>query len=77
MWKQFVPGIVAFLIIPATTHWLGLGIGNGLLWITGLVVFWYTLETRGLREEMVRQNEMAIQPLGSQLSKIGKFRESR
>ncbi|MGH7773976.1 MAG: hypothetical protein ACREQA_17270, partial [Candidatus Binatia bacterium] len=33
------------------------------LWSTGLVVLWYTVETHGLRLEMVRQNEMAIQPL--------------
>jgi hypothetical protein len=36
---------------------------NALLWLTGIVLLLYAVETHGLRLEMLRQNEMAIQPV--------------
>jgi hypothetical protein len=38
-------------------------LNNVLLWLTGIVILLYTVETYGLRVEMVRQNELAVQPL--------------
>lgn len=38
-------------------------LNNALLWLTGVVVLVYTVETHGLRLEMVRQNEINIEPL--------------
>jgi hypothetical protein len=32
-------------------------------WLTALVVLAYTYETYGMRQQMIRQNEIAIQPL--------------
>lgn len=42
---------------------MGMGLTEWVLWLTGVVVLVYTVETHGLRLEMMRQNDMAIQPL--------------
>lgn len=36
---------------------------NTIYWLTALVVLTYTVETYGMRLEMVRQNEIAVQPV--------------
>lgn len=59
----FFVGVLAFIILPALLGRFGADVGNVILWLTGVVVLLYTAETQGLRLEMVRQNEMAIQPL--------------
>lgn len=38
-------------------------VANIIYWVTALVVLAYTVETYGMRLEMVRQNEIAVQPL--------------
>lgn len=52
-----------FLIVPALAWIWGLNVGNAIVWATGVVLLAYTIETQGMRMEMVRQNEIAIQPL--------------
>jgi len=60
-WAVFLLFVSAFVIIALFLS--GNALNNALLWLTGVVVLFYTVETQGLRLEMVRQNEMAIQPL--------------
>lgn len=64
MWNKllFLAGVI-FSVVPTVAYFFDFSVGNAILWATGLVVLWYTLETHGLRIEMVRQNEIAIQPL--------------
>jgi hypothetical protein len=50
-----------FIIMPLLIETSALN--NALLWLTGIIILLYTVETHGLRVEMVRQNELAVQPL--------------
>ena len=50
-----------FVVLPVFVETRALN--NTLLWLTGIIILLYTVETHGLRVEMVRQNEMAVQPL--------------
>jgi hypothetical protein len=53
-----------FVIGPVLAYYLdNKNLANVIYWLTGLVVLMYTIETQGMRLEMVRQNEIAIQPL--------------
>lgn len=65
VWVRF--GIITllafFIFFPPIIYGFGFDVSNGILWLTGLVVLFYTMETQGMRLEMVRQNEMVIQPL--------------
>ncbi len=74
-WKTFaiLTGVL-FVIAPVLA---GLGLpwadclrwfsetsaGAGVLWATGIVILLYTIETQRMRREMVRQNEITIQPV--------------
>jgi hypothetical protein len=65
-WVLF--GLVLSVFIAITLLALATGISdsslnNWLLLLSGVVVLLYTVETQGLRLEMVRQNEIAIQPV--------------
>ncbi len=63
LWIKF--GVVTglFLSLPLLAYWKGFSVNNALILATGLVLLLYTIETQGMRLEMVRQNEIAIQPL--------------
>ena len=50
-----------FLLMPVLLETSALN--DALLWLTGIIILLYTVETHGLRVEMVRQNEIAVQPL--------------
>lgn len=63
-WKQLAgAAVLAFVIVPAVAWFAGLNIGNAILWATGIVLLAYTIETQAMRLEMVRQNEIAIEPV--------------
>ncbi len=62
-WVLFLVVLAAFIVVPLITWFTRYETNNLMLWLTGVVVLIYTVETQGLRLEMVRQNEMAIQPL--------------
>ena len=58
-WVRFaVSGIVAFIIVPAVAKLLGFDVVVGIALGTGLVVLAYTVETQGMRLELVRSNTM-------------------
>ena len=57
----FLPFLYLFIVLPFFLE--GNALNNALLWLTGIVILLYTAETYGLRLEMVRQNEMSVQPL--------------
>jgi hypothetical protein len=63
----WVVGLVVLFGGTAAVGWLGarvgLRYGDGILFSTGLVLLWYTIETRNMRLQMVRQNDMAVRPL--------------
>jgi hypothetical protein len=42
-----------------------------LYWLTALVVLAYTVETYGMRQEMIRQNELAVEPIVIALVETG------
>lgn len=48
---------------PIITLWIGWNVQTAIYWATGLVVLHYTYETYRMREELVRQNQLAVQPL--------------
>src|SRR3989338_1481132 len=62
-WILFLLAFDAFIVILPIESAIGFNLNNALLWLTGIVILAYTVETQGLRLEMVRQNEIAIQPL--------------
>lgn len=70
LWMRFAIAVLLILIVPPLLTWaLGFKVNNVLLWVTGLILLVYTLETQEMRRQMVLQNEIAIQPLV--LSDIG------
>jgi Ca2+/H+ antiporter len=65
-WVLFL--LVLFVFVVTMLVALAMGVpdphlNNWLLLLSGIVVLLYTVETQGLRMEMVRQNEIAIQPV--------------
>ena len=63
-WALFTPLAAAFLILPLYFRTgTGITVSDCLLWLTGFVLLIYTVETQGLRIEMIRQNEIAVQPV--------------
>ncbi len=65
LWARFGVefSLALFLIAPAVAWISGRDVGTAILWATGIVLLAYTIETQGMRLEIVRQNEIAIQPL--------------
>lgn len=63
LWIRFGVVTIAFLALPVLAYWNGYSVNNSLILATGMVLLFYTIETQGMRLEMVRQNEIAIQPL--------------
>lgn len=62
-WWYF--GIFGVLLVlgPVIAYRAGGNVANAIYWLTALVVLAYTVETYGMRREMVRQNELAVQPV--------------
>lgn len=64
LWGRFaLATLLVFVVAPAFAHWLGLKVDNALLWVTGVILLVYTIETQEMRRQMVLQNEIAIQPV--------------
>ncbi len=64
LWKKFTAiAITVFLVVPSLGHLLGFDVNNTLIWATGIVLLLYMIETREMRLQLVRQNEIAIQPV--------------
>jgi len=58
--------LLVFILVPLITWRLGWtvnGIGNAVLWASGVVLLFYALETQAMRQEMVAANKMGVQPL--------------
>jgi hypothetical protein len=56
--------LVALIVLPALVYrWDGNAASIVIYWLTALIVLAYTYETYCMRLEMVRQNEITIQPL--------------
>lgn len=63
-WATFaLGGLLVFVVVPAIAHFLGWGIGNAVLWVSGIILWVYTLETQAMRRETVAANKLAVQPL--------------
>lgn len=63
-WNTFaVVGSAVFIVVPLLGTLLGYKPSTVILWATGLVVLAYTIEAYRMRLELVRQNEIAIQPV--------------
>lgn len=63
-WNTFaLVGSAVFIGVPLLGTLLGYKPSTAILWATGLVVLAYTIEAYRMRLELVRQNEIAIQPL--------------
>jgi hypothetical protein len=62
-WLLFLPFLGLFILVLIFGLYKGMSLTDWILWLTGLVLLIYTVETNGLRREMVRQNELAIQPV--------------
>jgi hypothetical protein len=76
-WVLFLLVLSGFILLTLVALATGVAdsrLSNWLLLLSGIVVLLYTVETQGLRMEMVRQNEMTIQPVVT--AKIA-FREGR
>jgi hypothetical protein len=54
---------VAIILTFALKLGLGLMTSDAIYAVTGLLVLWYAVEARAMRREMVRQNQLAVQPL--------------
>src|SRR5712691_6619831 len=63
-WLYLAIWLPIYVIVPGLVCYLdSKNLSNVIYWLTGLIVLMYTVETLGMRLEMVRQNELAIQPL--------------
>ena len=63
-WALFTLLAAAFVILPLYfSISKGTTLSDSLLWLTGVVLLFYTAETQGLHMEMIRQNEIAVQPV--------------
>ena len=60
---RFAVIVFLFIAFPSIAYWKGYSVNNFLILATGLVLLLYTIETQGMRLQMVRQNEIAIQPV--------------
>ena len=64
LWIRFGIVAAAVVFVPLSLKYLfGLALLIGITGVTALIVLAYTIETQALRLEVVRQNEIAIQPL--------------
>lgn len=64
IWLRLIFFTLLLLVIPPTLgRALGFNVNNVLIWVTGLILLIYTIETQEMRRQMVLQNEIAIQPL--------------
>ncbi len=54
---------VVFFAAPLIAWVICWNVGNAVIFGTGVVVLLYTYETYQMRRQMVRQNELAVQPL--------------
>jgi hypothetical protein len=64
-WLVFWVVLAIVMLVPVGMMFFGWklsSLNDVLIWLTGIVVLVYTIETQGLRFEMVRQNEMALKP---------------
>ncbi len=63
--KVGLVGIAAFvfLVAPLIAWGRDWSLGNALIWATGVVLLLYTYETQEMRRQLVRQNEISVQPL--------------
>jgi len=65
-WLFFWIVLSLFVLVPIVVMvfgWRLASLNDLLIWLTGFVVLLYTVETQGLRLEMVRQNEIMVQPI--------------
>jgi hypothetical protein len=62
-WCLFLPFAGALILVLLFYGLSDLTVDNWTLWLTGLVLLLYTVETQGLRFEMIRQNEMFAEPV--------------
>src|SRR5947209_927737 len=67
-WVQFAAVAILTLgalplVVGRLASPLGLKAGDGLVLGTGLIIIWYTIETHGMRRQLVRQNETAVRPV--------------
>jgi hypothetical protein len=63
-WLYLSIWLPIYVIVPGLVYYFdSKNLANIIYWLTGLIVLMYTVETLGIRLEMVRQNELAIQPL--------------
>jgi hypothetical protein len=65
-WVLFLLVLSVFIVLMLVAQVTGLAdsrLNNWLLLLSGIVLLLYTVETQGLRLEMVRQNDLAIQPI--------------
>jgi hypothetical protein len=63
---RFIGGSIFLLgVLPTALHRVGVikDYSLGVIVGTGVAIVWYTVETFCLRREMVRQNELAVQPV--------------
>lgn len=60
-WCLFLPFAAALIIVLPRD--LTLPLDKWLLWLTGFLILLYTVETQGLRFEMIRQNEVTVEPV--------------
>lgn len=64
LWKRFGAVALPVVGIPlALNRLIDLSLTAGFTAMTALLLLAYTLETQEMRREMVRQNEIAVQPL--------------
>ena len=62
-WCLFLPFVVALILLLPLRDLGSLGLDKWLLWLTAFLVLLYTVETQGLRFEMIRQNEISVEPV--------------
>jgi len=60
LWSVVLFGALPYLL--QKLHWTQ-ALSEGIYVGTGIAVLWYTVETQGMRREMVRQNDLAVAPL--------------
>jgi len=62
-WRAFAAGVALLFFTPLLALRLGGGAATGSLFALGVIVLFYTIEAHGVRRELLRQNEIAVQPL--------------
>ena len=63
--QHLIVGVIAANILVAVVyrHWGKDEATLVVYWLTAIIVLVYTFETHGMRREMIRQNDISIQPL--------------